>query len=140
MRRIAYALASLCVLAVASAQAADSSTLRIAIATFALKPGHPYRSGTLPAVLPLQAAFDPLVKLDKTGKAAPALAVSWSTTDSRTWTFKLRPGVKFSNGEPFTAEALVVSHAHLSSEVGQTETVGSYLADRKSTRLNSSHT
>ena len=72
MRRIAYALASLCVLAVASAQAADSSTLRIAIATFALKPGHPYRSGTLPAVLPLQAAFDPLVKLDKTGKAAPA--------------------------------------------------------------------
>ena len=34
----------------------------------------PPRSGTLPAVLPLQAAFDPLVKLDKTGKAAPALS------------------------------------------------------------------
>ncbi len=133
MRRLS-ALVGLCLIAAtavqAEAQAADGgSVLRIASTSFGLKPGHPYRGGTLPAVLPQQAAFDPLVKLDKTGKPSPALAVSWSSTDSKVWTFKLRPGVKFSDGEPFTAEALVVSHEHLRSDIGQTETVGSYLAN-----------
>ena len=124
------AIVGLVLLAAATAQAAEGgSLLRIASTSFGLKPGHPYRGGTLPAVLPQEAAFDPLVKLDKTGKPSPALAVSWSSTDSKVWTFKLRPGVKFSNGEPFTAEALVVSHEHLSSDIGQTETVGSYLTN-----------
>ncbi|XHB98462.1 ABC transporter substrate-binding protein [Nitratireductor sp. ac15] len=35
----------------------------------------------------------------------PKLAESWSQVDARTWRFKVRPGVKFSNGEPLTAEA-----------------------------------
>ena len=35
----------------------------------------------------------------------PALAVNWTVSDdSKNWTFHLREGVKFSNGNPFTAE------------------------------------
>lgn len=51
--------------------------------------------------------FETMVRLDENGKAAPSLALSWSSTDDfRTWTFKLRPDVKFHDGTPFNAAAL----------------------------------
>jgi peptide/nickel transport system substrate-binding protein len=34
------------------------------------------------------------------------LAESWRSLDEKTWEFKLRQGVKFHNGEPFTAESV----------------------------------
>jgi peptide/nickel transport system substrate-binding protein len=37
------------------------------------------------------------------GEVKPALAVSWSNPDNTTWRFKLREGVKFHNGDSFTA-------------------------------------
>jgi peptide/nickel transport system substrate-binding protein len=42
----------------------------------------------------------------------PALAVSWSQTetDPTIWRFKLRPGVKFQDGSPFSAEDVVFSY------------------------------
>ncbi|HHE74659.1 MAG TPA: hypothetical protein ENL37_06185, partial [Desulfobacteraceae bacterium] len=33
----------------------------------------------------------------------PDLAVSWEVTDPKTWKFKIRKGVKFSNGQPLTS-------------------------------------
>jgi peptide/nickel transport system substrate-binding protein len=40
----------------------------------------------------------------------PVLATSWSpNTDGSVWTFKLRSGVKFTNGEPMNADAVVAS-------------------------------
>src|SRR5471032_2370252 len=51
--------------------------------------------------------FDTLVVMDKDGKPAPRLALSWSSTDDfKTWTFKLRPDVKFQDGTPFNAAAV----------------------------------
>ncbi len=48
---------------------------------------------------------DPLVEITYDGKLEPALATEWSVApDNRTWTFRLRPGVRFSNGDPMTAE------------------------------------
>jgi peptide/nickel transport system substrate-binding protein len=53
------------------------------------------------------AIFDTLTTLDDKGEAAPKLALSWSHSDDfKTWTFKLRPGVKFQDGTPFNAEAV----------------------------------
>ena len=52
--------------------------------------------------------FDPLV-----GQAAnqqtlyPRLAVSWKALDDTTWEFKLRQGVKWHDGTPFTADDVV---------------------------------
>ena len=51
--------------------------------------------------------FDTLTTLDDAGAAAPKLATSWSHSDDyKTWTFKLRPGVKFHDGSPFNAQAV----------------------------------
>ena len=45
----------------------------------------------------------------KTMEIGPGLAESWKQVDPTTWEFKLRQGVKFHNGEPFNAEAVVFS-------------------------------
>jgi peptide/nickel transport system substrate-binding protein len=50
--------------------------------------------------------YDPLVEWDEQGNLVPMLAESWRSLDDRTWEFKLRKGVKFHNGEPFTAESV----------------------------------
>ncbi|HKH97370.1 MAG TPA: ABC transporter substrate-binding protein [Beijerinckiaceae bacterium] len=47
--------------------------------------------------------FDALLAQDAEQKLKPALATSWRAVDDTTWEFKLRPGVKFSNGMEFSA-------------------------------------
>ncbi|NUU20275.1 MAG: ABC transporter substrate-binding protein [Streptomycetaceae bacterium] len=56
----------------------------------------------------LAALYDPLVYLDPAdGKVKPHLAESLGSTDNgATWTLRLRPGVKFSDGTDFTADAV----------------------------------
>lgn len=50
----------------------------------------------------------------------PMLAERWSTPDAgRTWVFKLRPGVKWHDGAPFTAKDVVFSlNAYANPKVG----------------------
>lgn len=50
--------------------------------------------------------YDSLLSRDKDNKLQPALAESYKQLDPRTWQFKLRKGVKFTNGEDFDAEAV----------------------------------
>jgi peptide/nickel transport system substrate-binding protein len=48
--------------------------------------------------------FDHLAARDlKTGKVGPSLATSWRALDDTTWEVKLRQGVRFHDGTPFTA-------------------------------------
>ncbi len=48
--------------------------------------------------------FDHLAARDlKTGKVGPSLATSWKNLDDTTWEVKLRHGVRFHDGTPFTA-------------------------------------
>jgi peptide/nickel transport system substrate-binding protein len=53
--------------------------------------------------------FDTLVRLNpQSMKIEPSLAVGWETSkDGRTWTFNLRRGIKFHDGTPFDADAVV---------------------------------
>ncbi len=51
--------------------------------------------------------FDTLTYLDDKGEPKPKLALSWTHSDDyKSWTFKLRPGVKFHDGTPFNAQAV----------------------------------
>ncbi|RJE79680.1 ABC transporter substrate-binding protein [Paracoccus sp. JM45] len=52
----------------------------------------------------LRHVFDTLVDVDETLQLKPGLAVSWTPLDNTTWEFKLREGVTFHDGTPFTAE------------------------------------
>jgi peptide/nickel transport system substrate-binding protein len=54
--------------------------------------------------------FDRLTDQDENQLLKPGLAVSWRTTDDTTLEFKLRPGVKFSNGDDFSANDVIYSY------------------------------
>jgi peptide/nickel transport system substrate-binding protein len=60
-------------------------------------------------VLPM--IYAGLIELDTTGDLKPmaGIAESWKRIDDRTLEFKLRPGVKFHNGEPVTVEDIAFS-------------------------------
>ncbi|MDP4022943.1 ABC transporter substrate-binding protein [Methylobacterium sp. NEAU 140] len=51
--------------------------------------------------------FEGLIDNDPEMKLIPALALSWTARDDRTWEFKLRPDVRFSDGSPFTANDVI---------------------------------
>lgn len=52
-----------------------------------------------------------LVEIDATGKLVPELAESWDASkDAKTWTFKIRKGIEFSNGKTLTPQDVVYSY------------------------------
>jgi len=54
--------------------------------------------------------YEGLVVIDKDGKVAPGQAESWTLSpDGLTYTFKLRAGLKWSDGTPLTADDFVYS-------------------------------
>jgi peptide/nickel transport system substrate-binding protein len=53
--------------------------------------------------------YEPLVRRSAKMEVEPALAVSWEQTSPTVWRFKLRPGVKFQDGTPFSADDVIFS-------------------------------
>ncbi|MCC7114647.1 MAG: ABC transporter substrate-binding protein, partial [Burkholderiales bacterium] len=63
--------------------------------------------------------YDTLVMRDKDLKIIPGLATSWEQVNATTWRFKLRPGVKFHDGAPFTADDVVFSFQRAAEDTSQ---------------------
>jgi peptide/nickel transport system substrate-binding protein len=57
----------------------------------------------------LRHIFDRLIDQDENQALKPGLALSWRSVDENTWEFKLRPGVKFTDGSDFTANDVIYS-------------------------------
>jgi MarR-like DNA-binding transcriptional regulator SgrR of sgrS sRNA len=54
--------------------------------------------------------YDGLTRMGSNGMPEPALAVDWKTeNDSHRWQFRLRPGIRFSDGTPVTSVNVVGS-------------------------------
>ena len=62
--------------------------------------------------------FTDLLRLDDNTRLSPGLALSWDTTDHRTYRIRLRQGVRFHDGHELTAKD-VVSHIHEHSRSGE---------------------
>ncbi len=83
----------------------------------------------------LEAAFEALVRRDAGGRYRPAAAESWSLSpDARRWTFRLRPGQTFHDGQPIDAETARFAIARMQRpEIGATlgapAVWGQYLGD-----------
>ena len=58
----------------------------------------------------LRDLYEGLVTEDASGRLIPGMASSWSVSgDGRRWTFRLRPGLRWSNGQPLDAPQIVAS-------------------------------
>ena len=95
---------------------AQAKTLRIAAgeADGATGTMAPAQSTADPDAARISLVFERLVVLDDSFAAAPQLATSWeSNATGDEWTFKLQEGVKFHDGEPFTAKHVIYTFRRL---------------------------
>ncbi|MCS6891701.1 MAG: ABC transporter substrate-binding protein [Rhodovarius sp.] len=68
---------------------------------------HSQNVGTVTMVL--QQIYDPLIHRTRDLGLAPGLALSWEQTAPDRWRFRLRPGVRFHEGEPFSSDDVLFS-------------------------------
>lgn len=69
------------------------------------------------AEIVLYNVFETLTKIGPDGKVTPLLAEGWEVSpDLKTWTFRLRKGVTFQNGEPCDAAAVKFSFERAAGE------------------------
>ena len=130
MKRTAM-LVSLFSLAVAHAGAAD---LRVGLSaeTTSLYPNWFVTTGNQQIASHI---FDNLVEMDANSIPQPGLAESWSPVDDRTWEFRLRHGVKFHDGTPFTADQVIATFDHSKTIEGVGAAAGAYLRGKTYTKV-----
>jgi len=66
--------------------------------------------------------YEALVGRDRKLALVPALATSWEQVNPTTWRFRLRPGVKWSDGSAFTADDVVFSFERARADTSQLRT------------------
>ncbi|RAI57581.1 ABC transporter substrate-binding protein [Roseicella frigidaeris] len=71
--------------------------------------------------------FDRLVHPDADQRPAPGLAESWKRLDDRTWEFRLRRGVTFHDGTPFTADDVVFTFERAPNVPNSPTSLGQYI-------------
>ena len=55
----------------------------------------------------IRQVFESLVDVDTQGKPVPGLALAWKPVSDTAWEFTLRRGVKFHDGEAFSADTVL---------------------------------
>lgn len=75
----------------------------------------------------LEHIYDRLLDRDaKTLKPKPMLATAWKIVNDTTWEFTLRRGVRFHNGEPFTAQSVKATVEYLKDPANKTHYAAYY--------------
>ena len=81
--------------------------------------------------------FDRLIMPDHKQNLKPGLATSWKAIDDLTWEFKLRKGVKFHDGSPFTADDVVFTFSRAPNVPNSPSSFGTYLKGKTITKIDS---
>ena len=79
--------------------------------------------------------FDRLIMPDDKQRLQPGLAVSWKAVDDLTWEFKLRKGVKFHDGSPFTADDVVFTFERAPNVPNSPSSFMTYLKGKKISKI-----
>ncbi|MCB2109133.1 MAG: ABC transporter substrate-binding protein [Rhodobacteraceae bacterium] len=96
---------------------AQAAELHVSIPSPPFGRGDPFQAPGPPNLYVAPAIFDALTVIDGGGNLHPALAISWhASDDGRTWTFDLRHDVKFADGTPFDADAIIAALDYLTGE------------------------
>jgi peptide/nickel transport system substrate-binding protein len=75
--------------------------------------------------------YEPLVSYDGELKLVPGLATSWTNPEPTKWVFKLRQGVVFHDGSPFTADDVIFSWKRSLTPGSDMKAYGAKAADIK---------
>ena len=67
--------------------------------------------------------YEPLVELSPDLRLIPALATSWSNVDDDTWSFTIRPNVRFHQGQTLTVDDVVFSFERALHEKSAMKTI-----------------
>lgn len=89
-------------------------------------PIDPHKSGDPGARATFMPTIDYLVRVRPDLTIAPELATSWSSKDAQTWTVRLRRGVRFHSGRPFTADDVVATFDRLVDPKSGSEAVSAF--------------
>ena len=76
----------------------------------------PYGHDVLSTYWVQRQVYERLIDYDSQGRLEPGLAVSWQPIDATTWELKLRSGVAFQDGTPFTSADVVFSFERAKAE------------------------
>ena len=126
------ALAAVLVAVPATVSAQGELTIGLASEPSSIDP-HFHNLGPNNAVA--RVIFDRLIMPDDKQKLRPGLAVSWKPVDDTTWELKLRKGVKFHDGSPFTADDVVFTFQRAPDVEGSPSSFGTYLKGKTITRI-----
>lgn len=106
----------------------------------------PQKSGQIYDIQVEKQIYDPLVYCDEQINTEGRVAESWEVSpDGLTWTFKIRKGIKFHNGDPLTIEDVVFTYeralgeAQMLNYVSTIESVEAQGDDTLILHMNSPH-
>jgi peptide/nickel transport system substrate-binding protein len=105
------ALALAATIMLAAAPAAQAQRLTMAVqSTFGIDP-HFFFNG--PNMAAARHIYDTVISRDPDSQQVPGAVQSWRAVEPTVWELKLRPGVTFHDGSPFTAEDIAFSIARI---------------------------
>ena len=97
----------------------------------------PHSANESPTNLAMQQVYETLAIRNPKYEIVPCLATSWKVLDPKTWEFKLRQGVTFHDGTPFTAEDVAFT---ITRAKGPTSDFRNYLTTVTGTKVIDDHT
>ena len=97
----------------------------------------PHSANESPTNLAMQQVYETLAIRNPKYEIVPCLATSWKPLNPNTWEFKLRKGVTFHDGTPFTAEDVAFT---ITRAKGPTSEFRNYLTTVTGTKVIDDHT